>query len=134
MPNSRPEIGSPEEWLRHAQSDLNLARLASHRPDVLPEQACFHAQQAAEKALKAALLHRRIDFPFTHDIEELLELAERGGLALPPAVAQSGALTSYAVETRYPSSLEDIDPVQVDEAIRTAEHVVQWAAAMLGGD
>lgn len=131
MPSSNPEIGSPEGWLRHAQSDLNLARLASHQPDVLPEQACFHAQQAAEKALKAALLHRRIDFPFTHDIEELLELAEGGGLALPSAVAQSGALTSYAVETRYPGSLETVEPSEVDKAIRAAEQVVRWAAALL---
>jgi len=131
MPNRRPEIGSPEEWLRHAQSDLNLARLASQQPDILPEQACFHAQQAAEKALKAALLHRRIDFPLTHDIEELLELAEQGGLMLPTEVAQSGALTSYAVETRYPGSLEAVEPSQVDEAIRAAEQVVRWAAALL---
>lgn len=48
MPNSRPEIGSPEEWLRHAQSDLNLARLANGRADILPEQVCFHAQQAPD--------------------------------------------------------------------------------------
>lgn len=133
MPNSNPEIGSPEEWLRHAQSDLNLARLASHQPDVLPEQACFHAQQATEKAVKAVLLYRRIVFPFTHDIEELLELAKQGGVTLPSDVAESGVLTPYAVETRYPSSLEDIEPVQVDEAIRVAEHVVQWAAALVGG-
>ena len=81
--------------------------------------------------MKAALLHRRIDFPLTHDIEELLELAEQGGLALPPEVAQSGALTSYAVETRYPGSLEEVRPIQVEEAIRVAEQVVRWAAALL---
>ena len=131
MPHSRRELGSPQEWLRHAQSDLTLARLASHQGDVLPEQVCFHAQQAAEKSLKAVLLHRRIDFPLIHDIEELLELAEQGGLALPAEVAQSGALTSYAVETRYPGSPEEVGPSQVEEAIRVSEQVVRWAAGLL---
>ena len=131
MPSSRPEVGSPDEWLRHAQSDLHLAQLARHQPSVLPEQVCFHAQQAAEKALKAVLLKWKIDFPFTHDIEELLQLAERGGVSLPSEVANSGALTPYAVETRYPGSLEELDSDQVDEALRVAGRVVQWAITLL---
>lgn len=131
MPPRRAEAGSPEEWLRHAQSDLHLARLGSHQPGVLREQVCFHAQQAAEKALKAVLLKRGIDFPFTHDLEALLELADRGGVALPPEVANSGALTPYAVETRYPGSLEELESDQVDEALRVAEQVVRWATAFL---
>ncbi len=46
------EPGSPADWLRHAASDLKLARIA-RPPEVLLEALCFHAQQAAEKALKA---------------------------------------------------------------------------------
>ncbi len=96
----RPPPGSPEDWLAHAKSDLNLARLGKDRQEILPEQVCFHAQQAAEKALKEALLSRRIEFPLIHDIEELLELAEQGGLRVPPDVADAGSLTPYA-EDRY---------------------------------
>ncbi len=73
----RSTLGLPEEWLVHAKSDLNLARLSKGRDDVLPEQVCFHSQQAAEKALKAVLLHRKIEFPFIHDIEELLSSSTR---------------------------------------------------------
>jgi HEPN domain-containing protein len=58
MPPDRAEAGSSEEWLRPAQSDLNLARLGRHQPGVLLEQVCFHAQQAAEKALKAGASSR----------------------------------------------------------------------------
>jgi HEPN domain-containing protein len=65
----RSKPGSPEERLAHAESDLNLARLGKNRDDVLPEQVCFHAQQAAEKALKAVLRHRKIEFPLIHDNE-----------------------------------------------------------------
>ena len=41
--------GSPQEWLDHAISDLALARLGLEANEVLPEQVCFHAQQAVEK-------------------------------------------------------------------------------------
>ena len=48
---------SPEEWLGHALSDLKLAKLGKEEtPDILPEQICFHAQQAVEKTFKAVLL------------------------------------------------------------------------------
>jgi HEPN domain-containing protein len=42
-----------QTWLEHARSDLNLGRAALRTRGVLPEDACFHAQQCAEKALKA---------------------------------------------------------------------------------
>ncbi len=124
--------GSPEDWLVHAESDLNLARIAQAQKDVLPEQACFHAQQAAEKALKAVLLFRGIEFPLVHDIEELLELAKQNGLALAQEVSDAGMLTPYAVEARYPGRLEEVTPSDVSEAIRIAEKVFIWASGVLG--
>jgi HEPN domain-containing protein len=84
--------GSPQEWLAHAESDLNLARLAKGRKEILPEQACFHAQQAAEKALKAVLLFKRIEFPLVHDLETLVELLEGNAVAFPPEIREVGSL------------------------------------------
>jgi len=129
----RSKPGSPEEWLAHAESDLNLARLGKDRDDVLPEQVCFHAQQATEKGLKAVLLHRKIEFPFIHDIEALLEIMTQSGLVVPPDVTDAGALTPYAVEARYPGYEEEITPSQVAEAIRLAERVVSWALDVITG-
>lgn len=80
--------GSPSQWMAHAESDLRMARLGAEDSAVLREQVCFHAQQAAEKALKAILLSRNIEFPYTHDIKGLLKIAETGGFVLPPAVQQ----------------------------------------------
>jgi HEPN domain-containing protein len=94
--NRRSTPGSPEDWLEHAQSDLNLARLAQSRDDILPEQACFHAQQAAEKALKAVLLYRKIEFPLVHDLEELIEVAGQGGVKIPTHLDNAGSLSPYA--------------------------------------
>ncbi len=54
--------GSAEDWLRYAKSDLEPARI--EKPEgVLLENLCFHAQQAAEKTLKAVLIFLEIDFP-----------------------------------------------------------------------
>ena len=67
----------PREWLNRARSDLALAR--TERPDVYLEDLCFHAQQAVEKAVKALLIAHQVDFPYTHDIAQLLTLLENAG-------------------------------------------------------
>lgn len=119
------------DWLKHAESDLKLAGLAVGNPDIRPEQICFHAQQAAEKAIKAVLLSCEIGFPFTHDIEELLEVAESNGVELPDSIRNAGILTPYAVETRYPGYLLDLTDADIDEAMRTAEQTLQWARGLV---
>ena len=123
--------GSPQDWLAHAESDLNLSRVARERKDVLPEQACFHAQQAAEKALKAVLLFKRIEFPLVHDLKALIDLLQDNAVSFPPEVREGDSLTPYAIEARYPGHLEEITSSDVDEAVRLAEAVLQWAAAIL---
>lgn len=122
---------SPGEWLSHAESDLRLARLAVKDSQIRLEQVCFHAEQAAEKAIKAVLLSRGIEFPLTHDIEELLEIAVNGGVFLPEDVREAGVLTPYAVETRYPGSWEEITGADADEAISTAQQTLSWASRIV---
>jgi HEPN domain-containing protein len=123
--------GSPEEWLNHARSDLRLAQLAATDKLVRREQACFHAQQAAEKAIKAVLVLRGIEFPLTHDIEELLEIADTSGISAPREIQEAGLLTPYAVEFRYPGSWIEISETDTQEALKTADLVVTWAETTL---
>lgn len=73
MPSENNYPGSAEEWMRHARSDLELAR-TKPPPSVLLEALCFHAQQAAEKALKAILVSRAMLVPKTHNIGTLLDI------------------------------------------------------------
>jgi len=124
--------GSPQRWLRHASSDLQLSRLARGRPEILQEQACFHAQQAAEKALKAVLLWQGMAIPRIHDIHVLLQMVERLGIQPPQAVRDARILNPYAVETRYPDYAPGVTQAEVDEAIRLAEAVVVWATGVTG--
>ena len=56
------KTGDAAEWLRHAESDLTYARLGEVQPAILRNQVAFHAEQAAEKALKAYLFTPRSNF------------------------------------------------------------------------
>ena len=118
------EAGEPADWLRRARSDLELARVRRNSR-ILLEDLCFHAQQAAEKALKAVLVFRSIPFPKTHNIITLLDLLP-GGLSFPE---EEGApiLTDYAVLTRYPGDLEPVTEEEYLKALQIAEATVQWA-------
>jgi len=93
-----------QAWLKRARSDLQLGKAALITPGVLPEDACFHAQQCAEKALKALLLLRQISYPRTHSIEVLLDILKLKGEHVPENVDETFILTEYAVQTRYMES------------------------------
>jgi len=94
------ESDDPKEWMLRALSNLNLAK--SQQPGVFLEDLCFNAQQAVEKAIKAVLIKYDIDFPYTHNIAELLTLLQKSGHELTEFLTQSAGLTLYAVSTRYP--------------------------------
>jgi len=51
------------QWLRRARSNLARASQGQVAPDVLFEDPCFNAQQAAEKALKALLVLKGVQVP-----------------------------------------------------------------------
>ena len=90
-------------WLRFAQDDLKLAEGAATTGDYAPHIACFHAQQCAEKALKAILVFLQIGFPYRHDLDEILALIPPGW-HVPSAYADLSWLTQWATVGRYPGS------------------------------
>ncbi len=130
-PSDAPK-GSPADWLRHARSDLVLAKSMPADEDVLRETLCFHAQQAVEKAIKAVLVLHNVPFPKTHNIGVLLDL-------LPPesprdaALDEVAMLTEYAVSARYPGEAEDVTEEELSAAVSTAERVLNWASSLVAG-
>lgn len=86
--------------MRKGDSDLSDARrtIASEGPF---DTACFHAQQAAEKYLKALLVFRQAPIPRTHDLEELARLCDRLVPSLRLSDLELGELTGHGVESRY---------------------------------
>jgi len=126
MPPDRPVPGSALDWLARAKGDLAIAR-APLPEGAFYEDLCFHAQQAAEKALKAVYQHHGLVFRYTHDIEELVRGLQEKGLLIPPEVVDADALTSFAWEARYPGLNEPVTTEEYEEALRKAETLVAWA-------
>lgn len=130
--SERPPPESPQAWLERARSDLALARAALKAPGVLLEDVCYHAQQCAEKALKAMLIQRQVAFPRTHVLETLVDLLKAAGVDLPAEVDEAFALTQYAVQTRYPGEWEPVTDEEAREALEMAAQVLAWVEAQIG--
>lgn len=118
-------------WLMRAKSDLNLGWVALETKGVLLEDACFHAQQCSEKALKALLMSQQIDFPRTHIIELLLDLLKAQGVLIPESVDHAYVLTQYAVQTRYPGDWEPVTLEEAKQALDQARIVIDWVETEL---
>lgn len=99
---------------------------------VLLEDACFHAQQCAEKALKALLLRLDIAFPRTHAIEMLLDLLKAYGLVAPTSVDEAYRLSQYAMQTRYPGEWEPVTADEAKWAVERAALVLSWVESQIG--
>jgi len=124
----RPNPDTPEAWLTYAQSDLLLASAVI--PGVMRENFCFHAQQAAEKSLKAVLVARQIAFPKTHSIKLLIELLP-ADISKSPALLDTVALTEYATVFRYPGELEPVTEAEFMNLLSMATAVCLWAEAII---
>ena len=132
MPQDRLIPGSPGDWLARARGDLALAR-APLPEGGFYEDLCFHAQQAAEKALKSVFLHQSWSFRYVHDLEELITGLRQNGLAVPEDVEEAVILTSYAFEARYPGVGEPVTEEEYKQALGVAEKVVRWAELLIEG-
>jgi HEPN domain-containing protein len=125
-----PAPGSPADWLRRARSDLALASITPPA-GVLYSELCFHAQQAAEKSLKAVLIRHGIEFRKVHDLDYLITLLP-SQTPLPPEAEEVVALTGYAVMFRYPGDYEEITAEEHREAVQLAWSVYRWAEQIIG--
>jgi HEPN domain-containing protein len=93
---------------------------------VLNAQLCFHAQEAAEKALKAVLVCLDVSFPRTHDIAALAALLP-DSVGVPPGLQRARQLTAYATQLRYPGAAEPVAEDERTAAVLVASQVVEWA-------
>jgi HEPN domain-containing protein len=120
-----PQREEAERYLRLARRDEAAFRalLASSTVDFAV--ACFHAQQAVEKALKAVMFLHGLEFRRTHDLEELSGTLADAGINIPLKEDELRRLTPYAVEFRYDD--EPIPLVSPEQAILYTSRVFAWA-------
>ena len=98
-------------WLKTGEDDLEAA-VVLRKNDKFP-QACFYAQQAAEKALKAIWYYRDAD-PWGHSIRKLIEDLESVDLdvfkQLKGLLKAGTVLDRFYIPTRYPNGLPELTP------------------------
>jgi len=112
----------PESWLAKAENDLLCIRNNLDNERIPWDAMCFHAQQAAEKMLKACLVSVGLTAPRTHDLLFLFRQCLDAGLDLHLIEMDCRFLNPFAIVARYPTGPE---PSESDgrEAIRAAEHI-----------
>lgn len=122
-----PCIEEAHRLLRLAERDLQTFHILAGHPEAALSAMCFHAQQSAEKSLKAVLTAHCADFPRTHNLEELAKLAGEQLISLPLPARELRRLNPYAVDFRYGE--EVIALITREEAKDIAEQTLQWARA-----
>ncbi|MEK7398015.1 MAG: HEPN domain-containing protein [Candidatus Poribacteria bacterium] len=114
------------EWVSYAEDDLLLANYGLTLAEKCPYRLiAYHAQQCAEKYLKAYLIFCGIDFPYTHDISELLELCGYTGVNWVDELQEAEELTLYATATRYPRVSDKVSKEEAYNSISIADRLRQ---------
>jgi HEPN domain-containing protein len=119
----------PQTLLALARDDEFAARSLLSVAGVADSILGFHAQQAVEKALKSALAARGVAFPYTHDLDGLLELCASSGLAVPPALEGVDRLAPYGVHMRYGTS--HAQALDREQALQWAAAAIEWAQSVI---
>ena len=122
-PHETPKHRLLRNWLHKADDDMAAARVLMDKDAAHSNTVAFHCQQAAEKYLKAFLVWHEIDFPKTHDLDQILDLVETTDAALAEALRDAIVLTRYGVELRYPGDRPDATPEDACKALRLATKV-----------
>lgn len=127
-----------QRWLATAEAELEFARYAADGNHFA--QACFAAQQTAEKAVMAAHFVAGARVVAGHSVRGLIERLDPAVPRLRMVLEDARALDLYYVPTRYPNGLTEGTPAeafsaeQADHAIECAARVVAAAKDHLQGE
>jgi HEPN domain-containing protein len=113
-----------------AEKDLN-ALLHMGDPSAFPDEIFgFHAQQAAEKALKSWLAVLNREYPLTHDLSYLLRTLEEGGADIQ-RFWDLVELNAFAVQFRYEAYDEPDDPLPRDTTLTALRNLLNVVTSFL---
>lgn len=122
-----------EAWLFKAENDLKSAKKLISGDEWISDTAVFHAQQCAEKALKAFLSYNRKPIQKTHDIAYLVELCVELDHGFQKFTEDAAVLTPLGTMFRYPDIVLLPDVPDVTDAIDRAERILSFVQEKLGG-
>lgn len=124
---------NPHDWFIKADRDLGMAKSAQIHTPEYPDLICYHCQQAAEKFLKALVIHYDLPLRKTHDLEELLDILGTVDSSITSGFYDEALkIKNYVVGIRYPDPSGDPTEADVEEALTTAAFFRTFAAGVLG--
>jgi HEPN domain-containing protein len=124
------DVTDPLSWVERAEEDYLAATSSLRWKKPLTYVACFHAQQCAEKYLKALLIARGVIFSKVHDLLLLNDQCTKAGVLLGVDEKRLNTLSDHAVKVRYPG--DDPTPDEAREAVEIAKAVRRFARIWLG--
>lgn len=119
---SKNRIPEGQLWLRYSAEDLDLAVKGLTDKDFRPRHVCWNAQQAAEKALKAALLLEGKKSPFSHDLDELVEHLPDTWPVRRVRI-DLAASRQWSVEGCYPGAWREATAMDAEQAVARARRI-----------
>ena len=120
---SEAVVDKVRQWAGRADDDLRVAEHTLTLTHACPYRlVAYHAQQCAEKYLKAYLVLLGIDFPHTHNIARLLELLS-DQTDWGERFKDAEELTPFATTARYPSEDEPVSEPEARRAVNIAKDV-----------
>lgn len=122
------------EWvaaalLRAAANDVAACQALAAVPQMSDTVIGFHAQQACEKCLKAVLSAAGIEFPCSHDLVRLMELAHASDCDFPVHARWIDEINPYARAARY--GLVDEGGLDRARTLTTIDALLDWARSRL---
>jgi HEPN domain-containing protein len=124
------DINDPLSWVERAEEDFAMARFALRRQPPFTYSACFHAQQCAEKYLKALLVASGHAFSKVHDLLVLSDECVQAGIFVAISDDLLSGLSYYAVRVRYPGDAPTSDEAR--QAVEIARSVRRFVRKWLG--
>jgi HEPN domain-containing protein len=120
------------KWLEKADHDLLNIENNLSAQEIPADTVCFHAQQAIEKCLKAALMYFERNPEKVHDLVLLLSEVQKLIPELEPYGEQFERISDYAVGSRYPDYPYDPTIEDAREAFNTALEIKEIIVKKLG--
>jgi HEPN domain-containing protein len=127
-----PVAEEARRLLRLARRDQGTFNLLLVLPQAELAALGFHAQQAAEKALKAVTVQSGLVMPRTHDLAALGAALSASGLTIPIGIDDLRLLNPFAVEFRYDDEI--IPMVTREQLAGLLATILDWAAAKVETD
>ena len=134
MPLDPARTAETKSWFEKAASDLRAADHDLIATPPLTDDVVFHAQQAAEKAMKGYLSWHDQPFRKTHDLTEVGRQCTAIDASLETLLRRAERLSVYAWAFRYPGDAENPSVEEAKDAIATARDVVEAMLVRLPED